>query len=47
MSVKETAKERSPRRPCHHDLSAVRQVEIADPVAPQQFPYFHQIVTLL
>lgn len=35
MCVKETAKVRSHRHPRHHDLSAVRQVEIADPIASQ------------
>lgn len=31
----------------HHNLSAVREVEIADPIVPQEFPDLHQTVTLL
>lgn len=26
------------RRPHHHDLTSVREVKIADPIAPQYFP---------
>jgi len=31
----------------YHDLSAVRQVEIADAIASEKFPNLHQTVALL
>jgi len=31
----------------YHNLSAVREVEVADPVDPEKFPDLHQTVALL
>lgn len=31
----------------YHYVSAVKEVEVADPIASQEFPDFHQTVALL